>query len=130
MESELLNAVNYIKNISTKKVTFAKIQPFMRKSLFTCKEDLDTFIDSLIENGLIQVRGDGENAAFQIANKIKSSQISPSPGSGDDGIENAEENHIQQNEQKDCVIFETFTTDQSRVSMNEKVDWICAEIQK
>ena len=31
MESELLNAVNYIKNISKKKVTFAKIEAFMRK---------------------------------------------------------------------------------------------------
>ena len=56
MESELLNAVNYIKNISKKKVTFAKIEAFMRKKeLFTCKEDLDNIIDSFIENGLIQV---------------------------------------------------------------------------
>ena len=31
MESELLNAVNYIKNISKKKVTFAKIEAFIRK---------------------------------------------------------------------------------------------------
>ena len=38
-----------------------------KKKLFTCKEDLDNIIDSFIENGLIQVRGDGENAAFQIA---------------------------------------------------------------
>ena len=54
MESELLNAVNYIKNISKKKVTFAKIEVFMRKKeLFTCKEDLDNNIDSFIENGLI-----------------------------------------------------------------------------
>ena len=68
MASELLNAVNYIENISQKKVTFAKIEAFMRKKeLFTCKEDLD------IENGLIQVRGGGENAAFQIANEINSS---------------------------------------------------------
>ena len=95
MESELLNAVNYIKNISKKKVIFAKIEAFMRKKeLFTCKEDLDTIIDNFIENDLIQVRGDGENAAFQIANKINSSQISPSHESGDDGTENAEENRI------------------------------------
>ena len=78
MESELLNAVNYIKNISKKKVTFAKIEAFMRKKqLFTSKEDLDNIIDSFIENGLIQVRGDGENAAFQIADKFNSSQIPP-----------------------------------------------------
>ena len=68
MASELLNAVNYIENISQKKVTFTKIEAFMRKKeLFTCKEDLD------IENGLIEVRGGGENAAFQIANEINSS---------------------------------------------------------
>ena len=55
MESELLIAVNYIKNISKEKVTFAKIEAFMRKKeLFTCKEDLDNIIDSFIENGLIK----------------------------------------------------------------------------
>ena len=76
MESELLNAVNYIKNISKKKVTFAKIEAFMRKKeLFTCKEDLDNIVDSFIENGLIQVRSNGENTAFQIADEVNSSQI-------------------------------------------------------
>ena len=48
-----------------------------KKKLFTCKEDLDNIIDSFIENGLIQVRGDGENAAFQIVDKFNSSQIHP-----------------------------------------------------
>ena len=53
-ESELLNAVNYIKNISKKNVTIAKIEPFMRKKeLFTCKKELDNTIDSFIENDLI-----------------------------------------------------------------------------
>ena len=85
MESELLNAVNYIRNISKNKVTFTKIEAFMgKKELFTCKEDLDS-IDSFIENGLIQVRGDGENAAAQIADEVNSSQIPPSPESIDDG---------------------------------------------
>ena len=90
MKSELLNAVNYIKNISKKKVTFAKIEAFMRKKeLFTCKEDLDNIIDSFIENGLIQVRGDGENTAFQIADEVNSSQI-PSSTESIDGKENTE----------------------------------------
>ena len=129
MKSELLNAVNYIKNISKKKVTFAKIEAFMRKKeLFTCKEDLDTIIDSFIENDLIQVRGDGENAAFQIANKINSSQISPSPESINDCTENTEENQIRQNKKKYCATMETFKYDPS--VMNEKLDWIYAEIEK
>ena len=89
MESELSNVVNYIKNISKEKVTFAKIETFMRKKeQFICKEDLDNIIDSFIENGLIQVRGDGENAAVQIANEINLCQISPSPESINDGTEN------------------------------------------
>ena len=89
MESELSNVVNYIKNISKEKVTFAKIETFMRKKeQFTCKEDLDNIIDSFIENSLIQVRGDGENAAVQIANEINRCQISPSPESINDGTEN------------------------------------------
>ena len=67
-----------------------------KKELFTCKEDLDNIVDSLIENGWIQVREDGENAAFQIANEINCSQISPSPESIDHGTENTEEKHIQQ----------------------------------
>ena len=51
MESELLNAVNYIKNISKKKVIFAKI-------------DLDNIIDSFIENGFIQVTGRWRKYSF------------------------------------------------------------------
>ena len=118
MESELLNALNYIKNISKKKVTFAKIEAFMRKKeLFTCKEDLDNIIDSFIENGLIQVRGDGENTAFQIADKVNISQIPPSPESID-SKENTEKNRIQQNEEKDCTTMETFKYKPS--AMNEK----------
>ena len=128
MESELLNAVNYIKNISKKKATFAK-EAFMRKKkLFICKEDLDNIIDSFIENGLLQVRGDGENAAFQIANEINSSQISPSPESINDDTENTEENHIRQNKEKYCATMETFKYDPS--VMNEKLDWIYAKIEK
>ena len=42
---ELLNVANYIKNISKKKVTFAKIEAFMKKKeLFTCKENLDKIL--------------------------------------------------------------------------------------
>ena len=49
MDSELLNAVNYIKNISKKEVTFAKIEAFMRKKeLFPCKEDPDNIVDILL----------------------------------------------------------------------------------
>ena len=35
MESELLNAVNFINNISKKKVTFAKKEVFMRKKNYS-----------------------------------------------------------------------------------------------
>ena len=68
MKIELLNAVNYIKNVSKKKVTLAEMEAFMRKKqLVSYKEDLDNIIDSFIDSGLIQVRGEGENAVFQIA---------------------------------------------------------------
>ena len=68
MKIESLNAVNYIKNISKKKVTLAEMEAFMRKKqLVSYKEDLDNIIDSFIESGLIQVREEGENAVFQIA---------------------------------------------------------------
>lgn len=64
-KNELLNAVNYIKNIRKEKATFTKIEAFMRmKELFPCKEDLYNIIDNFIEKGLIQVRGDGENGVF------------------------------------------------------------------
>ena len=112
IESKLLNAANYIKNISKKKVTFAAIEVFIRKKeLFTCKEDLDNIIDSFIENGLIEVRGDGENAVFQIYNEINSSQISSSPESINDGTEKTEEKHVQQNKKKDCATMKTFKYD-------------------
>ena len=112
IESELLNVVNYIKNISKKTTSFAKIEAFKgKKELFTCKEDLDNIIDSFIENGLIQVRGDGENTVSQIVNEINSSQISPSPESINDGTENTEENQIQRSKEKDYSKMETFKYD-------------------
>ena len=98
-----------------------------KKKLFTCKEDLDNIIDSFIENGLIQVRGDGENTAFQIADEVNSSQI-PSSTESIDGKENTEKKHIQQNKEKDVTTMETFKYEPS--AMNEKLDWICAEIEK
>ena len=65
---------------------------------------------------MIQVRGDGENAAFRIANEINSSHSSPSPESINDGVENTEENHIQQNKEKDCAALETFKNDPSAMN--------------
>ena len=99
-----------------------------KKELFTCKEDLDNIIDSFIQNGLIQVRADGENAAFQIVDEVNSSQIPSSPESIDAGTENAEKNHVQQNKEKDCTTMETFKYDPS--AMNEKLDWIYVETKK
>ena len=82
MDSVLLNAVSYIKNISKKKVTLARIETFMRKllwKLLSCKEAniiynviiyniFHNIIDSFIKNGFIQVNGDGENAALELTN--------------------------------------------------------------
>ena len=99
-----------------------------KRELFTCKVDFDNIIDSLIENSLIQVRRDGENAAFQIADDVNSSQIPSSPKSINDGTENTEKNYVQQNKEKDCTTMETFKYDPS--AMNEKLDWICAKIEK
>ena len=73
----------------------------------------------------IQVRGDGANSS-QI-DKVNSSQILPSPESID-GKENTEKNRIQQNKEKDCTIIEIFKYEPS--AMNEKLDRICAEIEK
>ena len=87
-----------------------------QNELFTCKEDLDNIIDSFIENGLIQVRGDGENAAFRIANEINSSHISSSPESTTDGAENTEKTHIQQNKEKDCAAMETSKNEPSAIN--------------
>ena len=65
MESELLNAVNYAKNISKKKVTFAKTEALRgRKSYSLAKKILIILLIHLSRKVLIQVREDGENAAF------------------------------------------------------------------
>ena len=72
----------------------------------------------------------GENAVFQITNEIDSSQISPSQEGSYDGRESTEENHMQQNEDRDCVTLETLKNDPSCITINDKGDWICAEIQK
>ena len=88
-----------------------------KKEIFTCKEDLDNIIDSFIQNGLIQVRADGENAAFQIVDEVNSSQIPSSPESIDAGTENAEKNHVQQNKEKDCTTMETLKYDPNWVKL-------------
>ena len=88
-----------------------------KKEIFTCKEDLDNVIDSFIQNGLIQVRADGENAAFQIVDEVNSSQIPSSPESIDAGTENAEKNHVQQNKEKDCTTMETLKYDPNWVKL-------------
>ena len=63
-----------------------------KKKAIRLQRKLHYIIDSFIENGLIQVRGDRENTAFQIANEPSSPQISLSHESCNDGTENAEEN--------------------------------------
>ena len=82
MDSVLLNAVSYIKNISKKKVTLARIETFMRKllwKLLSYKEDniiynviiyniFHNVIDSLIKNGFIKVNGDEGNGALELTN--------------------------------------------------------------
>ena len=88
-----------------------------KKEIFTCKEDLDNIIDSFIQNGLIQVRADGENAAFQIVDEVNSSQIPSYPESIDAGTENAEKNHVQQNKEKDCTTMETLKYDPNWVKL-------------
>ena len=55
---------------------------------------------------------------------------SASPETFNDDTENTEENHIEQNEEKDCATLETFKNDPSRVTIKEKIVWICVEIQK
>ena len=96
--------------------------------IFSIAFSLERLYGSFIENILIQVRGDEENAAFQIANEVNSLQISPPPESTNDGTENTGGNHIQQNKEKDCATMETLKYDPS--AMNEKFYWICAEIEK
>ena len=41
---------------------------------------------------------------------------------------NTEKYHIKQNKEKDCTTIEIFKYEPS--TMNEKLDWICAEIEK
>ena len=81
------------------------------------------------ENGSIEVRRNGKTAVFQTINEIDSSQISLSQERSNDSTESTEESHMQQNEEKLCYIG-TFANDPIRVTMNEKVDWTCAKIQK
>ena len=65
-----------------------------QKELFTCKEDLDSVINSFIENGLNQVRVDGVKSS-QIY-EVNSSQIPPSPESNY-GKENTERLYYNRN---------------------------------
>ena len=77
-------------------------------------------INSFIDNGLIQVRKYGENAVFQITNEINSSQISPSKESSNGCTENAENNHVQENEEKTRVTLETLESEWNHRTMNKE----------
>ena len=64
----------------------SQIVAFIRNNeLFNCKEDLDIIIESFINNGLIQVKGVGENKVFLITNEIGSSQMSSTQEGSNDG---------------------------------------------
>ena len=76
METELLNVVNYIKNISKKKVTFAKIA-FMRKSYSLAKKILVILLIVNIvirqNNIVIRHKGESQNGCFK---KTKDAKLS------------------------------------------------------
>ena len=76
---------------------------------------------------MIQVRGDGENTTFQIADKANSPQIPSSTESIDDK-ENTEKKNTYSKIKRKITTMETFKYEPS--AMNEKLDWICTEIEK
>ena len=77
METELLNAVNYIKNISKKKVTFAKIA-FMRKSYSLAKKILIILLIVNIvirqNNIVIRHKRESQNGCFKKTKHAKLSE--------------------------------------------------------
>ena len=113
-----------------KNATFAEIEAFMRKKgLFTCKEDLDNIIDSFIYSSLTHFRGDGENAVFQITNEftiLRYLHIKKIVMTVRKTLKKTASSRMK----RMTVTLETFTKDPNCGTMNSKVDWICAKIQK
>ena len=77
METELLNAVNYIKNISKKKVTFAKIA-FVRQSYSLAKKILIILLIVNIvirqNNIVIRHKRESQNRCFKKTKHAKLSE--------------------------------------------------------
>ena len=107
MESELLNAVNFINNISKKKVTLAKIEAFMRKKNYSLAKKILIILLILLLR-MVWFKS-GEMEKMQLSKLPTNSTVLKyihSPESID-ANENTEKNHIQQNKVKDCTAMET-----------------------
>ena len=63
MENDILLAIKHIKEISKKKVTLTKIEDYAKKNNI---EGLSSFLESMIDKGLIEKQGERQNLLYII----------------------------------------------------------------
>ena len=63
MENDILSAIKHIKEISKKKVTLTNIEDYAKKNNI---EGLSSFLESMIDKGLIEKQGERQNLLYII----------------------------------------------------------------
>ena len=65
MENDILLAIEHIKEVIKKKVTFVKIEQFTKRNkIEVSTEELNRIFEILVNSGVIQMQGENQNAIF------------------------------------------------------------------
>ena len=67
METEIFNSINYIKNISKKRVTFERITSHVKKkNVWIDEEDIQTIFNNLVKALNYFFRGNDSNKSYLV----------------------------------------------------------------
>ena len=76
MENDILLAIKHIKEISKKIVTFSKLEQFTKRNKIEIStEEHNRNIENLVNNGVIQMQGENQNATYNLSEQPLSDDV-------------------------------------------------------
>ena len=76
IENEILLAIKHVKEVSKKKVTFAKIEQFTKRNKIEIStEELNRIIENLLNNGVKQMQGENQNTTYNLSEQPESNDL-------------------------------------------------------
>ena len=75
IENEIL-AIKHVKEVSKKKVTFAKIEQFTKRNKIEIStEELNRIIENLVNTGVMQMQGENQNTTYNLSGQPESNDL-------------------------------------------------------